>query len=583
MIPAVLATLGRGAVGAATRGAPAIAGRSGIFGNISNAAKKITSFASNFLGSKLSSSQKNRVGGGLIIDESNNIRLKTPSNISPDSIFNNNRNEKQLEDILSVLRSIERFSRANLKISTRMLDSQIARDQADKETRAEQSKKNTEDKGQQTKQTDQKQEQKEKGLIETLLNLPGEIVGGVALAGLGLFSSIANAFAPNQKKSKDVSQKSPEKLFNAPIIKQYASGGKITGNPDSKIDNILARVDEGEFVVKKSAVGANQTLLQDMNNGGFNIIKQREKEATNTAEIIGEKLTETFEDFFRDQRFDNSLFFSNISKQFFKNQPQPAQSPKSSQFGQFAAGTLMSSMGGGRSKSAGNIADFKASFVKPHSPKILKDIVNTVNKESQYDDLFKKYGKEYGIPWKELKLRAVTESGLRPDAYNAEGNAAGLMQFIPKTAQDYGLDPSDRTDPEKSIAAGARLMADLRKKANGDMSKVDMMYYGGESGKGWGPNTNQYAANMTAARNMINSSLLDNLLSGVKTTGQFLQQNMLKTEKAGRNRGPAAAQPVVIAGGGASPKTSYRNAGVTIPDINGPRLLMAVSQFFSGR
>ncbi len=145
------------------------------------------------------------------------------------------------------------------------------------------------------------------------------------------------------------------------------------------------------------------------------------------------------------------------------------------------------------------IPNFGADFVSPYTTAKLAGFTKQINEESEYDEMFKKYGKQYGVPWKELKMRAVVESGLNPNAANKSG-AVGLMQFIPETAEGYGLNRKDRTDPEKSIAAGARLMADLMKKADGDMSKVDMMYYGGESGRAWGPNTNQYAANLDALR-----------------------------------------------------------------------------------
>ena len=145
------------------------------------------------------------------------------------------------------------------------------------------------------------------------------------------------------------------------------------------------------------------------------------------------------------------------------------------------------------------IPNFGADFVSPYTTAKLAGFTKQINEESEYDEMFKKYGEQYGVPWKELKMRAVVESGLNPNAANKSG-AVGLMQFIPETAEGYGLNRKDRTDPEKSIAAGARLMADLMKKADGDMSKVDMMYYGGESGRAWGPNTNQYAANLDALR-----------------------------------------------------------------------------------
>jgi len=213
------------------------------------------------------------------------------------------------------------------------------------------------------------------------------------------------------------------------------------------------------------------------------------------------------------------------------------------------------------------IPNFGADFVSPYTTAKLAGFTKQINEESEYDEMFKKYGKQYGVPWKELKMRAVVESGLNPNAANKSG-AVGLMQFIPETAEGYGLNRKDRTDPEKSIAAGARLMADLMKKADGDMSKVDMMYYGGESGRAWGPNTNQYAANLDALRRR----------SLVTPPPKRDSEEMLRMAEAAAGGEfyrpvpqvtPQAASTVVINNsGGQAPKQI-----ASIPSIEAPRTL----------
>jgi Transglycosylase SLT domain len=61
-------------------------------------------------------------------------------------------------------------------------------------------------------------------------------------------------------------------------------------------------------------------------------------------------------------------------------------------------------------------------------------------------------------------IRAVmkAESGYNPDATSAAG-AVGLMQLMPETAERYGVNADDRSDPAESIKAGARYLRDLLK------------------------------------------------------------------------------------------------------------------------
>lgn len=129
----------------------------------------------------------------------------------------------------------------------------------------------------------------------------------------------------------------------------------------------------------------------------------------------------------------------------------------------------------------------------------LSGYANKIDAPSPYDADFKAAGARYGVDWRELKMRSVVESGLRNLSPNSAG-AMGVMQITGATAKDWGI---DAMNPNQSIMAAARNLAKYQLRAQGDMSKVDMMYHGGPDGEGtanWGPKTRQYAANMAALR-----------------------------------------------------------------------------------
>mgnify|MGYP001373576117 CR=1 FL=1 len=85
-----------------------------------------------------------------------------------------------------------------------------------------------------------------------------------------------------------------------------------------------------------------------------------------------------------------------------------------------------------------------------------------------YDHLFKKYGNQYGLEPSYLKAICWIESKMDKDAVSSVG-AYGLMQFMPDTAKMPlvgGSDtaPFDRSDPEKSVEAAAKLLVWIMKK-----------------------------------------------------------------------------------------------------------------------
>ncbi|NJM09511.1 MAG: transglycosylase SLT domain-containing protein [Bdellovibrionaceae bacterium] len=115
--------------------------------------------------------------------------------------------------------------------------------------------------------------------------------------------------------------------------------------------------------------------------------------------------------------------------------------------------------------------------------------VNTTSRPTIYDELFKKYGSIYGVPWQWLAAIAENESntGRAPsvkrglaspndieNSKSSDGKSWGLMQVTIKTAK--ALDPAATeaklNNPEYSI----KLAAMLLKSDSAQFSKLDLRY-----------------------------------------------------------------------------------------------------------
>ena len=83
---------------------------------------------------------------------------------------------------------------------------------------------------------------------------------------------------------------------------------------------------------------------------------------------------------------------------------------------------------------------------------------------------------KYGLPNGLLSSVMQTESAGNPDAVSPVG-AQGLFQFMPATAKQYGIDP---TNPAQAADGAARMYADLSKKYNGDLPSMLAAYNWGQ-------------------------------------------------------------------------------------------------------
>ena len=96
---------------------------------------------------------------------------------------------------------------------------------------------------------------------------------------------------------------------------------------------------------------------------------------------------------------------------------------------------------------------------------------------SSYDEAFQRAESQYGLPNGLLSTMAYQESRFNPDAVNQKSGATGILQFIPRTAKEYGINPRD---PNASINAAGKKMAGLVKYYNGDITKAVAAYNYGE-------------------------------------------------------------------------------------------------------
>ncbi len=79
---------------------------------------------------------------------------------------------------------------------------------------------------------------------------------------------------------------------------------------------------------------------------------------------------------------------------------------------------------------------------------------------SPYDAYFKKYASEINWDWQLLAAVAFHESSFDSEQVSWAG-AAGIMQLMPQTAANFGLDRVTIFDPEKNIEAGAQYIKNL--------------------------------------------------------------------------------------------------------------------------
>ncbi|MDD7642657.1 MAG: lytic transglycosylase domain-containing protein [bacterium] len=96
--------------------------------------------------------------------------------------------------------------------------------------------------------------------------------------------------------------------------------------------------------------------------------------------------------------------------------------------------------------------------------------------DSSLNAIFEKAAKSYGVDVELLKAMAKAESDFDPNATSKSG-AMGIMQLMPATAKGLGV--TDAYDPEQNIMGGAKYIASLLDKYDGNVSYALAAYNAG--------------------------------------------------------------------------------------------------------
>lgn len=92
------------------------------------------------------------------------------------------------------------------------------------------------------------------------------------------------------------------------------------------------------------------------------------------------------------------------------------------------------------------------------------------------EKIFEQASETYGVDVELLKAMAKAESNFNPNATSKSG-AMGIMQLMPATAKGLGV--TDAYDPEQNIMGGAKYIASLLEKYDGNVSYALAAYNAG--------------------------------------------------------------------------------------------------------
>lgn len=114
------------------------------------------------------------------------------------------------------------------------------------------------------------------------------------------------------------------------------------------------------------------------------------------------------------------------------------------------------------------IKSFKNEFIDEPKNSSIYDRVK------KYDNIIESEAKQNSLSPNMIRALIAQESGGKSDSINTKSNAQGLMQLIPKTAKDYGV--NNPLDPSQNIHGGSKLYSDLLRQYGNDVPKALAAY-----------------------------------------------------------------------------------------------------------
>lgn len=106
----------------------------------------------------------------------------------------------------------------------------------------------------------------------------------------------------------------------------------------------------------------------------------------------------------------------------------------------------------------------------PADPKLLAQDYRL----SPYDEIVHKYAEDFSFDWRLIVAQMYQESRFNPKAISDAG-AEGLMQMLPATAEQIGINELD--NPDKSIYGGIRYLDYLRSRFEDDLHLEDRTWF----------------------------------------------------------------------------------------------------------
>ena len=95
---------------------------------------------------------------------------------------------------------------------------------------------------------------------------------------------------------------------------------------------------------------------------------------------------------------------------------------------------------------------------------------------SPYDDVIQRYSQAHDFDWRLVVAQSFQESEFKPDRTSFAG-ARGLMQVMPRTARQLGVDPDLLYEPEHGVRAGVKYLAWTRERFEASLPISERLWF----------------------------------------------------------------------------------------------------------